>query len=106
MNIVEKRAEKRVQSKLPISFVTQDNHDVVNMASSFNLSVEGICLETNVALPLNSIIELKLPTSFGNLNLQAVIVWNRLNEYGCHFINMDLSSISTLKQWLFPPFEP
>ncbi len=106
MNIVEKRTEKRVKSILPISLMTQDNPSTVHAVSSFNISVDGICLQTNLALSQNEQIDLEIPTSLGKLQLHAVVVWTKLNEYGCQFIDIDATTKRKLAQWLFPPFEP
>ena len=106
MEFMEKRSEKRVPSKFLISLKTQDNPDIIVRVLSFNISAIGICFQSDLVLRVNERVELELPTSLGKLKLQAVIIWNRMNEYGCHFVDMEATAQRTLKQWLFPPFEP
>lgn len=106
MDFIEKRAEKRVKSSMPVCLVSPVQDSNTTMVPAFNLSVDGICLQTDLPLAQNERVNLELSTSVGKLRLNAEVIWSREDQYGCKFVDVDPTTRSLLSQWLYPPFEP
>jgi len=62
-----------VQSPLPIILITHDRPDILNTAQAFNITVDGLNLQTDLPLKLDQQLALELETSSGKLKLEAIV---------------------------------
>lgn len=91
---------------MPVSIISPAKNGICGIVSSFNISTDGICLQTELPLVLKERVELEIPTSVGKLKLKAEVIWNREDLHGCKFVDVDPKTHLLLSQWLYPPFEP
>ena len=106
MEFIEKRTKKRVKSALPVHLISSATKGSPALVSSFNLSLNGICFQTELPLGPHEEVQLEFPTSSGKLQLNAEVIWKQENQHGCKFVDVDPITMSRLSQWLYPPFEP
>ena len=106
MDYSEKRIENRMKASMPVCLISPTKDGNTTIVSSSNLSVDGICLKTDLLLDQNERIELELSTSVGKLRLKSEVIWSRENQYECKFVEVDPITRGLLSQWLYPPFEP
>jgi len=84
----DNRSYPRADVNEPVKILLDNsNHPMDAIAT--NISIEGILLQLESNLELNSLIRLYLPNGLGNMNVVAKVIWQQNNNFGCNF--MDLS---------------
>jgi hypothetical protein len=78
------------------------NSRQLNGATVVNLSLTGLCVQTNEMLPQNSKIEMvfPLPSSYGKVRLCGIVVWSHsCGRSGVKFTGIDPSHRHELEDW-------
>jgi RraA family protein len=83
----ENRTFPRAVINDPVTVLLKESDHHVN-ATAINISLEGILLQSESHLELNSLIRLELSKDLGNINVTAKVIWQQGNNFGCNFVNM------------------
>jgi len=83
----EKRNSPRADVNVPVKFVLDESEHPID-AIAINISMEGILLQAEQHLVINSLIRLRLPKELGNINSRAKVIWQQGNKFGCKFVDM------------------
>ena len=104
MDLSNKRSSLRFDSNLPVTLLSEQIPGKIGLAR--NVSLGGICFESDVNLPLGEQITLQLSTLAGMIELPVVVRRKKENQYGCEFAEVNLESAGILSQSFFPAYEP
>lgn len=83
----EKRSFSRADVNEPVT-VLIDNSDHPIDAMATNISIEGILLQSESPLEVNSLLRLNLSNGLGNMNVIAKVIWQQNNNFGCNFVDL------------------
>jgi RraA family protein len=83
----DNRSYPRADVNEPVKILL-DNSDHYMDAIATNISIEGILLQSESHLELNSLVRLYLPNGLGNMNVVAKVIWQQNNNYGCNFVDL------------------
>jgi len=83
----ENRTFPRAVINEPVTILFNDS-DHHTEAIAINISREGILLQSEYHLALNSLICLDLPKDLGNIHVAAKVIWQQSNNFGCNFMEL------------------
>ncbi|GMB00064.1 PilZ domain-containing protein [Pelosinus sp. IPA-1] len=83
----DNRSFPRADVNEPVTILL-GNSDHPMDAIATNISREGILLQLESNLELNSLIRLNLSNGLGNMNVVAKVIWQQNNNFGCNFVDL------------------
>lgn len=83
----DNRSFPRADVNEPVKILL-DNSDHYMDAIATNISIEGILLQSESHLELNSLVRLYLSNGLGNMNVVAKVIWQQNNNFGCNFVDL------------------
>ncbi|AIF54106.1 PilZ domain-containing protein [Pelosinus sp. UFO1] len=83
----DNRSFPRADVNEPVKILLDDSDHPMD-AIATNISIEGILLQSESHLELNSLLRLNLSNGLGNMNVVAKVIWQQNNNFGCNFVDL------------------